>query len=441
MTVSELNRAVARLLEQRFPLVSVQGEVSNFTRAASGHWYFSLKDREAQVRCVMFRGRNQHLDWSPREGDKVEARAVVGLYTARGEFQLGVEHLARAGAGSLFEAFTRLKAKLEAEGLFDAGRKRAVPRFARSIGVITSLSAAALRDVLSTLARRAPHVRVVIYPAPVQGRDAAPRLAEALVRAGVRATHHAECDVLLLVRGGGSIEDLWAFNDEGLARTIAASSVPIVSGIGHETDFTIADFAADVRAPTPTAAAELASPDRSQLAADLVTRRDQMMRRMARRRSQYEQRLDDAARRLKSPAQRLAETTQHVGELALRLVQAERARRSSHSQRMGYLAAALRRARPDTRAPAGRIAALARGLAVGVQGRIGRSEAFVELAAARLVLLDPLAALARGYAIVTDERGDVVRDAARLAVTQPVRLRLAHGAAQARIESIDAPET
>ena len=257
LTVSALNQAVARTLERSFPLAWVSGEISNFTRAASGHWYFTLKDDAAQVKSVMFRGRAQYAGFMPREGDKVEVRALVTLYAARGDYQLNVESIRRAGVGNLYEAFLQLKEKLAAEGMFDADRKRPLPQFARTIGIVTSPQAAALRDILTTLRRRAPHVCVILYPTPVQGEGAAQKIAQAISTASMRA----ECDVLLVCRGGGSIEDLWSFNHEHVARAIAACSMPVVAGVGHETDFTIADFAADVRAPTPTAAAELVSPD------------------------------------------------------------------------------------------------------------------------------------------------------------------------------------
>ncbi|HEY4801925.1 MAG TPA: exodeoxyribonuclease VII large subunit, partial [Paraburkholderia sp.] len=257
--VSALNRAIASMLERTFPLAWISGEVSNFTRAASGHWYFSIKDAQAQIRCVMFRGRAQYAEFTPREGDRIEVRALVTMYEPRGELQLNVEAVRRTGQGRLYEAFLRLKAQLEAEGLFDPERKRALPSHPRAIGVITSMQAAALRDVLTTLCRRAPHVPVIVYPAPVQGAGSAEKLTAMLETANARN----EVDVLVLCRGGGSIEDLWSFNDETLARAIAASAIPVVSGVGHETDFTIADFAADVRAPTPTGAAELVSPQRT----------------------------------------------------------------------------------------------------------------------------------------------------------------------------------
>src|SRR5262245_59951081 len=261
LSVTELLRSVRDTLERRFPLAWVRGELSNLSRAPSGHCYFTLKVGTAQVDCVMFRSRAATLDWEPREGMQVEVRALPTLYEPRGRFQLTVEGMRRAGLGPLYERFLRLKEKLGAEGLFDERLKRELPPFPRAIGVITSLAAAALRDVLTTLARRNPAIEVIVYPVPVQGDGAAERIATMLKRAARRA----ECDVLLLVRGGGSIEDLWPFNEEAVARAIRACPIPVVAGVGHETDFTIADFAADRRAPTPTAAAELASDSRARL--------------------------------------------------------------------------------------------------------------------------------------------------------------------------------
>lgn len=247
--VGELLRSIAEALETRFNPVAVMGEISGFSRASSGHCYFSLKDNEAQIRCAMFRRAAGLLDFGPRDGQRVELRGRLGVYDARGELQLVVESMQQAGQGTLFEQFLKLKARLEAEGLFDPARKRQLPLMPKAIGVVTSLGAAALHDVVSTLQRRTPHIPVVIYAATVQGTQAARELASALRKACQRN----EVDVLLLVRGGGAMEDLWAFNDEELARVIVEAPMPVVSGIGHETDFTIADFCADVRAPTPTA--------------------------------------------------------------------------------------------------------------------------------------------------------------------------------------------
>ena len=271
ISVSELNRSVRDLLERGIALGWVAGEISNFKRYDSGHCYFTLKDAGAQARCVMFRGRAQSLDWQPKEGMQVEVRALVTLYEPRGDFQLNVETMRRAGLGPLYERFLRLKEKLEREGVFDPAAKRPIPAFPGTVGVVTSLAAAALRDILATLKRRNPSINVIVYPVPVQGEGAAARIAAMLATASRRN----ECDVLLLARGGGSIEDLWPFNEEVVARAIRACTIPVVAGIGHETDVTIADFAADLRAPTPTAAAESVSPSRDALferLAELVTR-------------------------------------------------------------------------------------------------------------------------------------------------------------------------
>lgn len=315
MTVTELNRLARNVLEQSFPLFWVSGEISNLTRAASGHWYFSLKDVGAQVRCVMFKGRNSYLDWTPKEGDKVEARATITLYEARGDFQLTVEFLQRAGLGALFEAFEKLKLKLQNEGLFDAAFKKPLPALPKCIGIVTSPDAAALRDVLTTLKRRMPSIPVIIYPTPVQGKGAAMLIADAIDQASERA----ECDVLIICRGGGSMEDLWQFNEEVVARAIAACTIPTVSGVGHETDFTISDFVADVRAATPTAAAELVTPSRDGLFNALAQLKQTLSRNMQYLLSQRAQALDYLARGLVSPLQQIEKQRTQLAQLRYRL--------------------------------------------------------------------------------------------------------------------------
>ena len=307
LSISSLNRLVRDCLESTFPLTWVAGEISNLTYAASGHVYFTLKDSSAQARCVMWRSRAQLLGWRLENGQQIEARALVSFYEPRGEFQLNVETVRRAGQGNLFERFLRLKEKLESEGLFAVDRKRPLPAFPRRIAIVSSLQAAALRDVLTTLHRRAPHLRISIFPTPVQGDGAGLKIADALAQAGA-----SDCDVTILCRGGGSIEDLWAFNEECVARAIRASAIPVVAGVGHETDFTIADFAADRRAPTPTAAAELASPDRDALLGQLGRLGDQLRRRTARILFDYEQQLDWLAARLIHPSQRIKIGRAHV---------------------------------------------------------------------------------------------------------------------------------
>ena len=294
ISVGDLNRAIAASLEDRFDTVWVSGEISNFKAYDSGHWYFSLKDEEGQIRCVMFRGRNGQVGFMPQSGDLVEVSANLSMYVPRGDIQLTIQTLRRAGMGGLYEAFLKLKAKLAKEGLFDEDRKREIPTHPRSIGIITSPQAAALKDVLSTLARRAPHIPIVIYPTLVQGPDAPAGIISALKA----AEKENAVDVILLVRGGGSIEDLWAFNDEKLAYAIAQSDIPVVSGIGHETDFTIADFVADLRAPTPTSAAELAAPRKDQLLQELDAIMQALLQRINQRVEREAQTLDQIALRL-----------------------------------------------------------------------------------------------------------------------------------------------
>lgn len=431
LTVSELNRMVRRALESHLPLLRVEGEVSNFTRAASGHWYFSLKDAQAQVRCVMFRGRNQFADFTPANGDHVEIRALPSFYEARGEFQLGAESMRRAGAGRLYEAFLERKAKLAVEGLFDPARKRVPPRFPRVIGVVTSPGAAALRDVLTALARRMPGIRVILYPTQVQGAGAGAQIATAIRAAGLRA----ECEVLLVCRGGGSIEDLWAFNDEAVVRAIAASPMPVVSGVGHETDFTLADFAADLRAPTPTAAAELASPLRDELRTGLTLLERQLHRTFARKQYDATQRLDDLARRLLHPAEHLRRQRAQLDLLHTRLRQRIRQGHLYAHSRLDWLehrhsgsAQLLRRKRQALDELGAR---LQRGRTV----EWARHAFTLDRLAASLGHLDPAQVLARGYSLVRLAGGGVVQDAGCLSAGANLEIRFHRGGARATVVS------
>ena len=346
ITVSELNRRTRNLLEANLELLWVAGELSNTLRAASGHWYFSLKDQNAQVRCVMFRNKAALLGFAPENGMQVEVRALPSLYEARGEFQLGVETLRRAGLGALFEAFERLKAKLSGEGLFDEQRKKALPAFPRILGIITSPQAAALRDVLSTLKRRAPMIEVILYPTSVQGAQAAGEITAAINTAAARN----ECDALILCRGGGSIEDLWPFNEESVARAIAACPIAIVSGVGHETDFTIADFVADRRAPTPTAAAEMLSPNCVDLIAELVARRTALQRCIARLGERAMQRIDHARRGLISPIERLARERERLAAAGGMLKRNLQTALQARHWRLTHAMQSLRAKRPDVAA-------------------------------------------------------------------------------------------
>jgi exodeoxyribonuclease VII large subunit len=386
ISVSELNRLAKEVLEQSFPLFWVSGEISNFTRAASGHWYFSLKDQSAQVSCVMFRGRNSYLDWSPKEGDKVEARALVTLYEARGSFQLTVEFLQRAGAGALFEAFEKLKAKLQQEGLFDPAFKQAIPAHPKQIGIVTSPDAAALHDVLTTLRRRMPNIPVVIYPTPVQGKGAATQIANAINLANQRN----ECDVLIICRGGGSMEDLWQFNEEVVARAIANCKIPTISGVGHETDFTICDFVADVRAPTPTAAAELASPSREALLNKLKQLGEQLKRNGLYLVQQREQLLDYLARRLVSPTQQLALQTNQLEQLRYRL-------------------------------------------SLNIQQQLQRQQRNLTQLAQNLHHLNPQAVLSRGYAFAQNKQGKIISNSQQIKAGDYISLTFDVGSAEAII--------
>ena len=432
MTVSALNHAVARLLERHFPLMWVSGEISNFTRAASGHWYFSLKDSSAQVRAVMFRGRAQYADFMPREGDKVEVRTLVTLYAARGDFQLSVEAIRRAGVGNLYEAFIQLKQKLQAEGLFDPLKKRALPIFPRSIGIVTSPQAAALRDVLATLRRRAPHVGIVLYPTLVQGEGAAQKIAAAIATASKRD----EVDLLLVCRGGGSIEDLWSFNDEAVARAIAASTMPVIAGIGHETDFTIADFAADVRAATPTAAAELAARARSEWAAELSGHTVALKRFYRRSMNEKTQTLDWLSRRLSSPAATIRHHPLLLNALQSRLANAVHVPLGEARHALRHIDNQLQRHQPDTRRSRSQITEAQRRLHFAVRRRHADSRGQLAALQAQLSLLDPQRTLERGYAIITTAQGQIIRAPQQLHARDVVTARLAEGSVQIGIASI-----
>jgi exodeoxyribonuclease VII large subunit len=413
-------------------LAWISGEISNFTRAASGHWYFTLKDSAAQVRSVMFRGRAQYADFMPKEGDKVEVRALVTLYAPRGEYQLSVEAIRRAGVGNLYEAFLQLKAKLTAEGLFDPARKRPLPLFARTVGIVTSLQAAALRDVLTTLRRRSPHLAVILYPTPVQGEGSAQKIAQAIATASLRA----ECDVLLVCRGGGSIEDLWSFNHEAVARAIAGCTMPVISGVGHETDFTIADFAADLRAPTPTAAAEMASAPRAHWLDTLESMAEDMTRAMRRRLSEASQNLDWLSRRLVSPSTYAAHQRLKLHAMQLRLAHATRTPLSMARYAVNQLDTRLRAQLPDIAAERRRLAEQGRRLqAQAVAQQRQRRQALTALAS-QLELLNPQRTLERGYAIITDGGGAVVRSPSQLRPKQVLALRLADGGADVTLASV-----
>ena len=429
LSISELNRLARQSLEREFPLLWVAGEISNLTRAASGHVYFSLKDESAQARCVMFRARAQAIPWRLENGQQVEARALVSLYEARGDFQLNIEALRRAGLGRLFEAFARLKARLEAEGLFAAERKRPLPRFPRHIGIISSPRAAALRDVLAALERRAPHVTAILYPTLVQGDSAAGNIAQAIAAAGQRK----ECDLLLIVRGGGSIEDLWAFNEEIVARAILASPLPIVSGVGHETDTTITDYVADLRAATPTAAAELATQGWHEAAGEIAGLATALGRAMRYRIARQQQGLDQLALRLIHPAIRLGQARDRLALFRSQLDASMARGLRRHRERLNRATLGLGRSPPRTERLSGQLGLAAQRLGAAMRERQQQRLSALGNMAAALAHLNPEATLARGFSIVRDASGRLVTDAAALHAGQTVSLHLAHGEAEASI--------
>ena len=478
-TVSRLNREVRMLLERGFGILWLEAEISNFARPGSGHWYFTLKDAAAHVRCAMFRQRNMLSAFTPRDGQKVLVRARIGLYEPRGEYQLLVDHMEDAGLGALKRQFEELRARLAAEGLFESARKRPLPSLPKRIGIITSPTGAAVRDVLHVLARRFPAIPVLIYPVPVQGAQAAGEILAALEDANRRA----DCDVLIVARGGGSLEDLWSFNDERVARAIVASSIPIITGIGHEVDFTIADFAADIRAPTPSAAAELVVPDAQEWSAAVARWGARLQRGVRRRMAAHAERLRWLAARaaLVSPSARLTQQAQRLDELELCLSRAMRRTLDALRERLRWLGGRAVLMSPATRlthqqvrldhseqrlgkawrqvtdsrrsalsdaqnrlwraSPAAQVrdatarhAALSARLIAAITARAqGARERLLPLIRT-LHAVSPLATLGRGYAIVTAENGIILRNAADAAPGTLIEARLAQGRLRARVE-------
>ncbi len=425
-TVSRLNRAAKNALEAGFPLIWVEGEISNLARPASGHLYFSLKDEAAQVRCALFRTQARGLGFAPRDGMHLLVRARVSLYEGRGEFQLIVQHMEDAGEGALRRAFEALKTRLAREGLFDPAHKRPLPTLPRRIGVVTSPTGAALRDILTTLRRRFPAIAVLLYPVPVQGEGAAEKIAGAIRLASTRA----ECDALILARGGGSLEDLWAFNEEVVARAVYDSALPVVCGVGHEIDFSIADFVADRRAPTPTAAAELLSPDQNEWRATLAACAGRLTRRTRDRLQAQAQRLDYLHARLVHPRQRLVLLRHRLLLLDRRLRHALQTRIQDARFAHAGLTARLRLHTPVTRIGILHTAYRHASMRVIAAARhaLERNAQRVGVGAQRLHAVSPLATLARGYAVIeTLPARALVRDAAAVTVGSRVEARLARG--------------
>ncbi|MDO4693116.1 MAG: exodeoxyribonuclease VII large subunit [Eikenella sp.] len=429
LSVSELNALAKNLLEQHLFGLWIAGEVSNLTKAASGHYYFSLKDRQAQVRCTLFKYAAQRLAAPLKEGDHIELSGRITLYEARGEFQINVSDVRHKGLGRLFEAYERLKQRLQAEGLFDPAKKRPLPAHPQCIGIVTSLAAAALRDVVSTLRRRAPAIGVVVYPTAVQGAGSELQVAAAIEA----AARHGAADVLIVCRGGGGIEDLWAFNEEAAVRAVAASPIPVVSGVGHETDFTLTDFAADLRAPTPTAAAELASPNRAELLKHLMQTRRRQQDLLLRRHTDAAQKLDWLAQNLRHPQQQVREQQAWLHSCRRQLQQAARRHWQGRQEKLAYSANVHRLHRPATEAARQQLAHRQQQLKQQFAALLQRRHARLQEQQALLSALSPQHILARGYSVVSDRHGKVVRDAHRLRPGQVLHIRFEHGETEARV--------
>ncbi|MCD6027284.1 MAG: exodeoxyribonuclease large subunit [Solimicrobium sp.] len=432
LTVSELNQTVALLLERTIPLCWIAGEVSNFTRASSGHWYFTLKDDQAQVRAVMFKSRSIAADFVPREGEKVEVRATATLYAPRGDYQLTVEGIRRAGLGNLYEAFLKLKQRLSEAGLFDNASKKQLPYFPTRIGIVTSPQAAALHDMLITLKRRAPHVQIILYPTPVQGKGSAQKLAEVIQFASSRA----ECDVLLIARGGGSIEDLWSFNDERVAHAIYACPIPTITGIGHETDFTIADFVADLRAATPTAAAEIAVLPSADLLLQIEDIALRLNRLFQRKLDQYNQTLDILSRRLVSPIVAIQNERLKLSSMQMRVQHACKTLTRHAHFRFEQIKQKLRQQAPNIAHEKNQLQRLAQHLKQNMHQQLTVQRHTLINLNAQLELLNPQRTLERGYAIILDRKGKVVKKPAQFKAPDNITVRLAEGEVELGVASV-----
>lgn len=431
LTVSQLNGRARMLLEDVFAQIWVEGEISNLSRPASGHIYFTLKDAQAQVRCALFRQNAARVRQALRDGLAVRVRGKVSLYEGRGDYQLILDSLEPAGDGALRLAFEALKSKLEAEGLFDAARKQPLPRHAARVGIISSPTGAVIRDIISVFGRRAPQVELTLVPTPVQGREATAQIVRAL-----QLADRGGFDALILARGGGSLEDLWCFNEESVARAVAACATPIVSAVGHETDVSIADFVADVRAPTPSAAAELLAPDSS----DLRQRLDSLSRRLQLRiRTQLQQagmRLEALGRRLRHPGERLQQQAQRVDDLELRLQRALHRRLEQAGERLGRLDGRLAAQHPGRQLALlrQRLDSLEQRLPRAIQQGLRQRGQQLQGLVQTLQVVSPLATLSRGYSILLDEQGQAIRQPQQVRPGQLLRARLSEGELPVRVE-------
>ena len=431
ISVSELNRQAKSLLENSFLSLRVSGEISNLTRASSGHWYFTLKDDRAQVRCAMFRGRNAQVRFRPQEGSQVVCTAKVSLYEGRGDFQLIVEQMQEDGLGQLQQAFELLKQRLQHEGLFAQERKRPIPQHPKVVGVVTSATGAALHDILTAFKRRQPGILVNLYPSLVQGAEAA----DQIVKAIELANRHAQADVLIVGRGGGSLEDLWPFNEERVARAILASEIPIVSAVGHEVDLSISDLVADLRAPTPTAAAELLSPDQGAIRQRLEQLRRGLQQRMQWHLQRQSDRLTALRRQLRHPGDKIREQQQRCDDLDLRLQRAIKLQLTRRSERLSNLRLRLATQNPQRQLKRQRqhLDELQQQMQRRIQTMLERRKLMLAQQASRLNAISPLATLERGYALAQTETGALVRDAREVAPGDLLHIRLAQGTVETQV--------
>ena len=429
ISVSELNALAKALLEDHLAGLWIAGEVSNLTRAASGHYYFSLKDSRAQVRCAMFKGAAMRLAQPLKEGDHIEVSGKISIYEARGEFQITVNEVRLKGLGQLYEAYERLKAQLQAEGAFSAERKKPLPARPQCIGIVTSLAAAALRDVVTTLNRRAPEIPVIVYPTPVQGTGSELQIAQAIKTASQRA----ECDVLIVCRGGGSIEDLWAFNEEPVVRAIEACAIPVVSGVGHETDFTLADFVADVRAPTPTGAAELVSPNRQESLHRLAQAQGRLKTVLEQRYFDASQKLDWLARQIRHPRQKLDEQRTYIHKLAQTLSYSMTQNVRAHTARFERQTQALKHCRPDISVYRQDIDRFQTTLSHAFRQLLAHRRQSLTAQTALLEAVSPQQILERGFSVVKNTRGQVIRNADVLKQGQKLHITFADGETDVRV--------
>ena len=429
ISVSELNALAKALLEDHLAGLWIAGEVSNLTRAASGHYYFSLKDSRAQVRCAMFKGAAMRLAKPLKEGDHIEVSGKISIYEARGEFQITVNEVRLKGLGQLYEAYERLKAQLQAEGAFSAERKKPLPARPQCIGIVTSLAAAALRDVVTTLNRRAPEIPVIVYPTPVQGTGSELQIAQAIKTASQRA----ECDVLIVCRGGGSIEDLWAFNEEPVVRAIEACAIPVVSGVGHETDFTLADFVADVRAPTPTGAAELVSPNRQESLHRLAQAQVRLKIVLEQRYFDASQKLDWLARQIRHPRQKLDEQRTYIHKLAQTLSYSMTQNVRAHTARFEHQTQVLQHYRPDVSVYRQDIDRFQTTLSHAFRQLLARRRQSLAAQASLLEAVSPQHILERGFSVVKNTRGQVIRNADVLKQGQKLHITFADGETDVRV--------